>query len=294
MGWEFGYLFRPLQLAGDGGVPGQCELSTEWDFSPNLNFKQHFANDGPVTFRTRVAVGGDGEAYALLKITADTSCRAGAESVFDGCRAYADDTQCTLIEESVDGVKTFIEGIKTGFSPLPQTTSIKGNFCSVPVTKPWFKKHRTYRCNRAVPVDLSKTTERSKYIKENVTYNQFKDKQFQNNGQVSYAQGPLYFDGLPDPAACTNVCKTRTEVKGASMSQAGAVSGKQNVASYNFYYHQCTSDNKCPAGSDETVVKACQCLDEFADAAAVMQIIRQAGQDMICSSGNEKNPGWTK
>ena len=284
----------PYAWVGEGLVPGQCELNTEWEFSPNLDFKRYLSNNGPLIFRTRVAVGGEGEAYALIKITADTSCRPGNESVFNGCRAYEDDTSCTLVEENVDGVKTFIEGIKTGFTPLPQTTAIQGNFCSVPVTKPWFNKKRTYRCNRALPVDLTKTIERSKFIKENVTYNQFKDKQFQSGGKISYAQGPLYFDGLPTLPTCTNVCKTRSEVKGAAMSQGGAVSGKQNAASYNFYYHQCSSENICPAGVGETVVKSCQCLDEFADAAAIMQIIRQAGQDMICSSGEQKNPGWSK
>lgn len=284
----------PYVWAGEGPVPGQCELNTEWEFSPNLDFKKFVNKNGPIVFRTRVAVGGEGEAYALLKITADTSCRPGNESIFNGCRAYEDDTSCTLVEESVDGVKTFIEGIKTGFTPLPQTTSIKGNFCSIPVTKPWFKKSRTYRCNRSLPLDLTKATERAKYIKENVTYNQFKDKQFQSGEKISYAQGPLYFDGLPSLPECTNVCKTRTVVKGAAMSSSGAVSGNQVAQSYNFYYHQCTTDNKCPAGEGETVVKPCQCLDEFADAAAIMQIIRQAGQDMICSSGEAQSPSWSK
>lgn len=78
------------------------------------------------------------------------------------------------------------------------------------------------------------------------------------------------------------------------MSLGGSVSGKQTAPSYNFYYHQCTKDNVCPAEPGETVVKACQCLDEFADAAAIMQIIRQAGQDMICSSGETKGPNWSK
>lgn len=284
----------PYNWPGEGSVPGKCELSTEWDFSPKQDFKKYMSTNGTVTFRTRVAVGGDGEAYALLKITADTSCRAGGESIFDGCRAYQNDDSCTLIEESVDGVKTFMEGLKTGLTPLPQTTLINGNFCSIPVTRPWYKKHRKYRCARSLPIDLSKATERSKYIKENVTHDQFKDKQFKNNGQISYAQGPLYFDGLPASPDCTSVCKTRSEVKGAAMSQSGSESGKQNSARYNFYYYQCSSDNKCPGGAGETIVKPCQCLDEFSDAAAVMQIIRQAGQDMICSSGEEKSPGWSK
>lgn len=284
----------PYNWVGEGPVPGACELSTEWQFSPNLDFKKFVSNNGPLVFRTRVAVGGEGEAYALLKITADTSCRPGNESIFNGCRAYEDDNTCTLVEESVDGVKTFIEGIKTGLTPLPQTTSLQGNFCSVPVTKPWFKKKRTYRCNRKAPIDLSKAKERSKYIKENVTFNQFKDKQFHNNGSVKFDQGPLYFDGLPTVGECTSVCKTRTTVNGASMSLGGSVSGKQTAPSYNFYYHQCTKDNVCPAEPGETVVKACQCLDEFADAAAIMQIIRQAGQDMICSSGETKGPNWSK
>lgn len=57
-----------------------------------------------------------------------------------------------------------------------------------------------------------------------MTPTQFKDKQFQSNGKVTYDQGPLYFDGLPTVGECTNVCKTRSEVDGAAMSLGGAVS----------------------------------------------------------------------
>lgn len=62
---------------------------------------------------------------------------------------------------------------------------------------------------------------------------------------------------------------------------------------YNYFYHECSSDNKCSSDEGEEVVKACQCINEFAEAAAIMQTMRQAGQDMICSSGEIKNPNGT-
>ncbi len=39
------------------------------------------------------------------------------------------------------------------------------------------------------------------------------------------------------------------------------------------------------AGDDEEMLKDCQCVNEFAEAALVMQSLRMGGQDLVCSSG---------
>lgn len=279
----------PEQWLGEGAIPGRCELNTRWSFSLNKDVSDFFKKKGQVSFRTRVEVSGDGIAYALMKVTADLSCRAGEEYISNGCSAYEADTACKLVEESVDGVSTFTSGIKTGLVPLEQTRTLNGNFCSITTTKPWFYKKRTYRCKNEADTNTENIKRRVAYIKDNVTPQKFKDMQI-SSSSVKYSEGPLSFDGLPSAPSCTLVCKTRAETLDPSISTSGSVSGKQAVTTYNTYYHECSSDNVCPAGDGEKVVKQCQCLDEFADAAAIMQILRQAGQDMICSSGETKNP----
>ena len=80
------------------------------------------------------------------------------------------------------------------------------------------------------------------------------------------------------------------------MALSGQVNkdNKSGVVKYDNFYYECDAGNQCPAEPGEEVIKACQCLNEFAEASAIMQVIRQAGQDMICSSGETKMPDGKK
>ena len=64
----------------------------------------------------------------------------------------------------------------------------------------------------------------------------------------------------------------------------GVVGTKQNdPAGWDTFYHGCTADNQCPAGPGEEIVSACGCLDDFPDAVVMMQSMRLAGADMVCT-----------
>ncbi|ECG2771148.1 conjugal transfer protein TraN, partial [Salmonella enterica subsp. enterica serovar Tennessee] len=274
-----------------GPVPGACELSKSWNQSPNTDFKQHLNKNGPVKFKIRVEVSGEGEGYALVRLKADLSCREGDEYVSNTCTAYEQDQNCQLIDETVDGVKTFTGSINTGLIPLPQTQVLQGSFCSVAVKRDWFKKKRSYRCNRKTNFNFDKIIERKAYIDKTVTPGDYKDKMF-TNGNVTYGSGELFWPDMPKVGECINMCKTRKAKQTPDMAISGQVdkNNKTGVTKYDNFYYECDATNQCPAGAGEEVIKACQCLNEFAEAAAIMQVVRQAGQDMICSSGNAKMP----
>ncbi|EOD6021693.1 TPA: conjugal transfer protein TraN [Enterobacter roggenkampii] len=274
-----------------GPVPGACELNKSWNQSPNADFKQYLDKNGPVKFKIRVEVSGEGEGYALVRLKADLSCREGDEYVSNTCTAYEQDQNCQLVDETVDGVKTFTGSINTGLIPLPQTQVLQGSFCSVAVKRDWFKKKRQYRCNRKTDFNFDKIIERKAYIDKTVTPGDYKDKMF-NNGKVSYGAGELFWPDMPKVGDCINMCKTRKPKQTPDMAVSGQVdkNNKTGVIKYDNFYYECDATNKCPAEPGEEVIKACQCLNEFAEASAIMQVIRQAGQDMICSSGNPKKP----
>ncbi|EKA5326726.1 conjugal transfer protein TraN [Salmonella enterica] len=274
-----------------GPVPGACELNKSWNQSPNTDFKQYLDKNGPVKFKIRVEVSGEGEGYALVRLKADLSCREGDEYVSNTCTAYEQDQNCQLVDETVDGVKTFTGSINTGLIPLPQTQVLQGSFCSVAVKRDWFKKKRQYRCNRKTDFNFDKIIERKAYIDKTVTPGDYKDKMF-NNGKVSYGAGELFWPDMPKVGDCINMCKTRKPKQTPDMAVSGQVdkNNKTGVIKYDNFYYECDATNKCPAEPGEEVIKACQCLNEFAEASAIMQVIRQAGQDMICSSGNPKKP----
>ncbi|EHK0947616.1 TPA: conjugal transfer protein TraN [Citrobacter farmeri] len=274
-----------------GPVPGACELGKSWNMTPNLDFKQYLNKNGQVKFKIRVEVSGEGEGYALVRLKADLSCREGSEYVTNTCTAYENDQNCQLAEETVDGVKTFISSINTGLIPLPQTKVLQGSFCTVPVKRDWFNKKRAYRCNRKVDFNFDNILERKAYVDKTVTPADYKDKMF-SNGQVTYGSGELFWPDMPTVGPCINMCKTRKAKTTPDMSISGQVDKNNNagVVKYDNFYYECDTGNTCPAGPGEEIVKACQCLNEFAEASAIMQVMRQAGQDMICTSGTQKKP----
>ncbi|EOC1530358.1 conjugal transfer protein TraN, partial [Cronobacter sakazakii] len=258
-----------------GPVPGSCQQNTSWKQNPNLDFKQYLNKEGPVTFKLRVEVYDGGEGYARVNLKADLSCKEGKDYISNTCTAYEQDKECQLVEEAVDGVKTFTGGINTGLIPLAQTQVLQGNFCSVPVKRDWFKKNRTYRCNKKTSFNFDNIIERKAYIDKTVTPGDYKDKMF-NNGKVSYGAGELFWPDMPKVGDCINMCKTRKPKQTPDMAVTGQVdkNNKSGVIKYDNFYYECDATNKCPAEPGEEVIKACQCLNEFAEAAAIMQVIR--------------------
>ncbi|EJY8473210.1 conjugal transfer protein TraN, partial [Cronobacter sakazakii] len=235
-----------------GPVPGSCQQNTSWKQNPNLDFKQYLNKEGPVTFKLRVEVYDGGEGYARVNLKADLSCKEGKDYISNTCTAYEQDKECQLVEEAVDGVKTFTGGINTGLIPLAQTQVLQGNFCSVPVKRDWFKKNRTYRCNKKTSFNFDNIIERKAYIDKTVTPGDYKDKMF-NNGKVSYGAGELFWPDMPKVGDCINMCKTRKPKQTPDMAVTGQVdkNNKSGVIKYDNFYYECDATNKCPAEPGE-------------------------------------------
>jgi hypothetical protein len=72
--------------------------------------------------------------------------------------------------------------------------------------------------------------------------------------------------------------------------QYGTKTEKTGVSSAESYYYkpcveEATNTWRCPVETGEQMVDNCKCINNFGQAATIMQAIRQAGQDFICSSG---------
>ncbi|EPP2798343.1 TPA: hypothetical protein P7L42_003307 [Vibrio cholerae] len=267
-------------------IPGQCELNTSWNINPNVSFKHLFNKNGVAEFKMRVMVADAGEGYAFARLTADLSCKdTKTDTIANSCSVYQNDPECTLLEERVDGVLTFSSGAITGLNPLPQSKTISQDSCQITIQRPWFNKNRTYRCNVKTQSDLTKAIARSEKIKTSTTAKDYQDIQFKNGGIVGDS-GTLNFDNLPTVQPCVQACKVRKPVY-PDVALDGVDKGVVNPTHYDVTYKEC-SVGVCPLSSGEELVQACQCTNDFAEATAIMQIMRNAGQDMICSTGIEK------
>jgi hypothetical protein len=269
-------------------IPGACELSTSWNQRPNVDFTDKIQKEGVVEFKVQVNVSGNGEGYAFAKIKADIMCQDRNNDVISNtCTVYQADPDCTLIEENVDGVVTYNSGAITGLTPLTQFKTISEEACQITIERPWFKKMRKYRCDVKTNTDLTKMIARSEEIKTTTTPTDYQDVQYTKSGVISDS-GTLNFGNVPTVAPCTQVCKVRKPVY-PDVALDGVDRGVVEPSHYDVSYKECSADNICPSSNGESVIQQCQCANDFGEATAIMQVMRNAGRDMICSTGIEQS-----
>jgi len=219
------------------------------------------------------------------EIEIDAACRT-SERLVDNCSAQAGDEHCRLNEEVVDDVTTVTRGARTGFSPLPQTRLFGTGACTAPIMRDFFLVDRRYICatdttaGQAQP-DLSRGT----YIIDHSTETMIADRMSRADGGTTTTTRPFALPDHGPVSACESICKTRGPRVNDAAAPAGVTGSQQNdPASFDTFYHACTTDNRCPAGPGETVVTACGCLDDFPEAVVMMQTVRLAGADLACSA----------
>jgi hypothetical protein len=263
-----------------GLPPGKCEKRATYQQFPDLDLKPYLTN-GDHEIWLRAGVAGGGEAFAQIHAEIDTSCRT-IEQVVDQCASTDADPQCRIDSELVDGVQTFINSVATGLRPLVQTRVMGSQSCPVELSRDFFLKDRTYRCQLASisPPDTS----RGAYIIDHSTESLLADRIRQPDGSVATSERPF---ALPDRGAvpaCEAVCKTRAPRVNADAAPDGVVGTKQNdPTGYDSFYHACDGTNRCPMAPGEELVSGCGCLDDFPEAVVMMQTVRLAGADLVCT-----------
>lgn len=272
--------YGPGAWTGSGNPPGACDQGRTSTFHPDIDLMP-WMSKGDHTISLRVAVGDHGEAYLQVHAEVDTSCDL-TETLTDACMGNAADPTCTLQSESVDGVETFRNGVATGLRPLTQTRIVSSVSCSQSVTRSFFEKERRYQCvaTSSTP-DLSRAT----YIIDHSSPSVLADRITAANGTVATTTRAFSLPGQASVASCEAICKTRAPKANNDAAVDGVVGTKQNEPiGYDIFYHSCGSDNVCPLGAGEELVSACGCLDDFPEAAVMMQTLRLGGADLVCTA----------
>lgn len=190
-----------------------------------------------------------------------------------------------------------VKKIKCPFDEtIPCTGDINsGAVCVQAVTqnvcRDWWRKDRTYLCEIA-PYDFTDIQKRAGKVvtttKDNTTEVYYEDFRKNEAGEWVH-ENKSYSIGTRDSYEdCEKACKTKKPKTDTQVFEAGHTAEKRvtNVA-YDFFYRNCYG-SVCHTGEGEEIVKDCQCITEFGEAAAVMQALRMAGKDIICSSGVSK------
>jgi hypothetical protein len=229
------------------------------------------------------------EWYEICTRTADVS----NESIENGCGGIEFDPDCSLKSEQVDGTWTYRMFNPTGLTPLPLTRTFPG-VASHQITRDWWKKERIYLC-ASEGYDFSDAKTRFGQVVGSLDdtgdTGTYRDMVRDQGGGWSYLPGTLTLPAdMMAASECEKACKTRrprTDTQATLPGHTGQL--RTGTDSYDILYHTCV-DDECPAEPGEEVLKDCQCLNEFAEAATIMQMLRLAGQDTICSDGVPKTP----
>ena len=266
------------------GLPSSsCDRKTNWQGVPNLDLKPWMTR-GDHEIRITLAVGGNGELDAQIDATIDTSCRA-SEKVVDSCASYADNAACRLTEEHVDGVATIVNGVRTGFTPLPQTRVITGGACSLTLARDFFEKDRRYRCRVESGVP-DPDTSRGAWIIDHSTETMLADRTRAADGTYSTTTRNFSIPDRGSVSACEPVCKTRRPQPNNAAALDGVTGTRQNTpVGWDMIYHACQDSNVCPVGDGEELIQGCGCIDDFPEAMVMMQTVRLGGTDLVCTNG---------
>jgi len=218
------------------------------------------------------------------------------ESINDQCTALEENPKCQIQDEQVDNVYTYKNYQPTGLIPIATCKDYNG-FYYHNICRDWWEKDRTYLCQGDSKFDFTdsmkrvsevyKTTKDTNGIATYTDYRQDdKTKTWQTEGNtfdLGVARSQPY-------DTCSKVCKTRKLKQDTQATQSGTTSQyRKDITTYEFYYRQCYPQaNVCPAGAGEEILKDCQCIDEFAETFTLLETLKEAGEDAICSSGAKK------
>lgn len=272
------------------GPPGACELSTSWNKYPDTDFTGYFRSQGIVRTKNRVAVAGCGEGFSIVRLNVNTTCDATA-TTSDNCAAIESDPGCEFKEETVDGVYTYRDFNPTGLTPVNSCRQFACEVDSTQVCSDWWEKKRVYLCQTA-GYDFSDVQKRMGNVvsttKDNTSNMYYQDLRKNSSGNWIYESVDTALPERDIFKDCEKACKTRKPKADTRVGTSGHTGQYQtNTQGYDFFYKTCVN-NSCPLGAGEEIVKDCQCIDEFAEATTVMQSLRMAGRDIICSSGVAK------
>lgn len=272
----------PDSWTGTGVPPGKCETKETYSSTARIDLLP-WLTQGRHEIRMRVAVADEGEAYAQVDVEIDGSCRLD-ERLVDLCQANAQDKACRLISENVDGVVTVSNGVQTGLRPLAQTRIMGAGACQMQLTRDFFSRARRYSCvidtGMQAPPDLS----RGAWIIDHSSETLLADRTVAADGSVTTSTRAFALPERGTVPACEAICKTRAPRANVDAAPDGVVGAKQNdPVGWDNFYHVCSADNICPVGPGEALVQGCGCLDDFPEAAVMMQTVRLAGADLACT-----------
>lgn len=299
-GWFQIYLNGNLAASGGYGDSEDCGAAPAGGCWHNVNISISNLVEGKNTIEVRIggAGGGEGVQRGCRVLWLDflfnaplKGCYITDNYIEDTCESLRKNQLCTLKDRIVDGVYVVQNGMNTGLQPLLSCQTICENiFCYNDWT---IEEH--YLCKTTLPeLDFTRQQKNLETIQYGGSILSFSDIRKENGTWID--EGTKQFlISLQKEKGCPEVCKVKVIEDMPDVGEQGPISTKNTaLPKVSYEYREC-QNGACPydPAKGEEMVQKCGCLTDFNDALVVLQAIRLAGQDIICTSGVKKTlPGW--
>ncbi len=169
-----------------------------------------------------------------------------------------------------------------------RVTGIELRPCGHTVTRNWWYKQQTWACQGNAPsFNFDDALYRTSVAQSSASLSGgFTETHKDASGNWTSTQIAIGQPAdLPVVPSCRPMCKLAKQVADDRVTALDVTASVRSSPGTKtvFRYAECDASNTCPAQAGETIEQSCQCLDEFAEAASIMQMMRQAAQDLICS-----------
>ncbi|RLI57086.1 MAG: hypothetical protein DRO93_10875 [Candidatus Thorarchaeota archaeon] len=230
-----------------------------------------------------------------------------------GSCAALDLTDCTMLEETVCDhndaacVHTYRNYNPTGLAPLGScqqvpspNTGLTWTFCAdgsnltyqqgsqsgvlESGTDVWWNIHRTYSCETNNVYDFTNAQQRSGHIQDSLSDNgatlTFQDF---NPDTGATTNNSISLPPREDVERCEKSCIVKIPVQDTQASLTRTTADyRASVNTHKEILRAC-ENGVCPVNAGEVLVKDCKCTNYFNQAATTLQLVHDAGRDMICS-----------
>ncbi len=207
------------------------------------------------------------------------------ETQFNNCGAITAATGCSLKDETIDGVQVIRAHYRTGKHVVPTCRTFTGLVTNFTECSAKWRTDRVYSCE-AEKKSFNFSEARIESLIGSVSGEGGNLTYQSQQGGVSEKRVVILPKQKPAPS-CVPACKTKKRVSQTDVVDGAGHAGVYRVDAHREETHYKTCSPTCPIEAGETLVKDCQCLNEFAEAVAMMSVLNAAGKDLICSSGTK-------
>jgi len=148
----------------------------------------------------------------------------------------------------------------------------------------WWNIHRTYSCEANTVYDFTNAQQRAGHIQDSLSDNgttlTFQD--FNPNTGAT-TNNSISLPPREDVERCEESCLVRVPVQDTQASLTGTMADYRTSVNTHKDILRACENGVCPFNAGEVLVKDCQCTNYFNQAATTLQLVHDAGRDMICS-----------